>query len=146
MGGRDAVAAFAQIAAAGQQGAAQFVAPVDRSGAWFKQGALWKGAALSPQGTWYVKSAAGMGETLAQANAQGAYVLVDRGTWTASRQRDRLAVLVEGDERLADSYHAMRSFRVNHPAGKLFMDWLTGPLGRRAVAGTPGGYKTTPVA
>ena len=146
LGGQDAVAALAQVAAAGQQAAAQFVAPVDRSGAWFKQAALWKAAGVSPQGAWYLESAGGMGETLAQANARGAYVLVDRGTWTAARQRGGLAVVVEGDERLVDSYHAMRSFRANHPAGKLFMDWLTGPLGRRAVAGAPGGYRTTPVA
>ena len=142
IGGRDAVAALAQIAAAGQRGEARFVGAVDRSGAAFRQAALWKAAGLSPQGAWYAKSAAGMGEMLAQANEQEAYVLVDRGTWAASSRRDKLAVVIEGDSRLADAFHAMRSFRLNHPAGKLFVDWLTGPLGRRAIAGGPGGFHT----
>jgi len=30
--------------------------------------------------------------------------------------------------------HVMRSFRVNHPAGKLFTAWITGPKGRAVVA------------
>ena len=32
------------------------------------------------------------------------------------------------------SVHVMRSFRVNHPAGKLFTQWITGPKGRAVVA------------
>jgi tungstate transport system substrate-binding protein len=140
LGGSDAVQALAQIAQAGAQGQAVFVAPADRSGARAKELALWQAAAIAPQGSWYQRAAGSMGETLAQANELGAYVLVDRGVWLTSRQRDRLGVLVEGDARLADVYHAMRSFRVNHPAGKLFLDWLTGPTGRRAVGSAPGGY------
>lgn len=140
MGGTDAVQALAQIAQAGAQGQAVFVAAAERSGARAKELALWQVAGTAPQGAWYQRAAGGMAETLAQANELGAYVLVDRGVWLASRQRDRLGVVVEGDARLADVYHAMRSFRVNHPAGKLFLDWLTGPTGRRAIASAPGGY------
>jgi len=29
--------------------------------------------------------------------------------------------------------HVMRSFRVNHPAGKMFVAWICGPKGRRLV-------------
>lgn len=139
-GGMDVAAALVQLAQAGAQGQALFVAPAERTGARAKERSLWQAAGLEPQGPWYQRAVGGMAETLAQANERGAYVLVDRGVWLASRQRDRLGVVVEGDARLADLYHAMRSFRVNHPAGKLFLDWLTGPTGRRAVALAPGGY------
>ena len=137
----DAAAALAAIAAAGAQGQARFVSCVDRSGAQLKEASLFKAAGVAPQGAWYLKSGGGMGETLAQAVAQEAYVLVDRGTWSAARQRGALGVLVQGDARLADRYHAMRSFRSNHPAAKLFVNWLTGPTGRRAVDRAPGGFR-----
>ncbi|MCM5681860.1 LysR substrate-binding domain-containing protein [Schlegelella sp. S2-27] len=141
-GSADAAAALALIASAGAQGRARYVSSVDRSGAQLKEAALFKAAGVVPQGGWFLKSGGGMGEALAQAAAQGAYVLVDRGTWSASRQRGPLGVLVQGDPRLADSYHAMRSFRSNHPAAKLFLNWLTGPTGRRAVNRAPGGFRS----
>ena len=45
-----------------------------------------------------------------------------------------LAVLVAGDPALVESVHVMRAFRVNHPAGKLFVAWIAGAKGRRVVA------------
>ena len=141
-GTTDATAALARIAAAGAQGQARYVSAVDRSGAQLKEAALFKAAGIVPQGPWFLKSGGGMGETLAQAAAQGAYVLVDRGTWLGSRQRGPLGLLVQGDPRLADTYHAMRSFRSNHPAAKLFLTWLNGPTGRRAIGRAPGGFST----
>ncbi|MFN3417247.1 MAG: substrate-binding domain-containing protein [Caldimonas sp.] len=143
-GGVDVAAALARLAQAGAQGQALFLAPAERTGARAKERSLWQAAGLEPQGPWYLRAVGGMAETLAQANERGAYVLVDRGVWLASRQREGLGIVVEGDARLADLYHAMRSFRVNHPAGKLFLDWLTGPTGRRAVSSAPGGYGVTP--
>ncbi len=140
-GSTDVAAALARLAEAGAQGQALFVAPAERTGARAKERQLWQAAGLEPQGPWYQQAVGGMGETLAQANERGAYVLVERGVWLASRQRERLGVVIDGDVRLIDLYHAMRSFRVNHPAGKLFLDWLTGPIGRRAVASAPGGYQ-----
>ena len=144
LGGSDAAQALAQIAQAGAQGQALFVSHAERSGGRTKELTLWQAAGIAPQGAWYQRAAGSMAETLAQANELGAYVLVERGVWLASRRRDRLGVVVEGDARLADVYHAMRSFRVNHPAGKLFLDWLTGPTGRRAVGSAPGGYSASP--
>ena len=35
---------------------------------------------------------------------------------------------------LAEPVHVMRSFRINHPAGKIFVTWISGPKGRRIVA------------
>ncbi|PPE68510.1 hypothetical protein C1702_16770 [Caldimonas thermodepolymerans] len=142
-GGTDAAAALARIAEAGAQGQARFVSAVDGSGAQLKEAALFRTAGVVPQGPWLLKSAGGAGETLAQAAAQGAYVLVDRGTWLASKQRAGLGVLVQDDPRLADRFHAMRSFRSHHPAARMFVDWLTGPTGRRVVARAPGGYSAS---
>ena len=47
-------------------------------------------------------------------------------------------MLVDGDEKLSMPVHVMRSFRVNHPAGKLFVKWIAGGRGRRVVAGHRG--------
>jgi tungstate transport system substrate-binding protein len=32
----------------------------------------------------------------------------------------------------------MRSFRVSHPAAKIFLDWIAGPKGRKVVAAQRG--------
>ncbi|HKW82548.1 MAG TPA: hypothetical protein VJN68_02245, partial [Burkholderiaceae bacterium] len=69
----------------------------------------------------------------ALARSRNAYTLVERAAWSSAGGAP-LAVLVEGDPLLAEPVHVMRSFRVNHPAGKLFVTWITGPKGRRVVA------------
>ena len=69
----------------------------------------------------------------AQVRSRGAYALVERGAWTAVGGAP-LAVLAEGDPLLAESVHAMRSFRVSHPAGKIFIAWIAGGRGRAVVA------------
>ncbi|HZW72014.1 MAG TPA: hypothetical protein VFF43_00645, partial [Caldimonas sp.] len=50
------------------------------------------------------------------------------------------AILVEGDPLLVESVHAMRAFRVQHPAGKIFVSWIAGGHGRAVVA-RHGGYR-----
>ena len=45
---------------------------------------------------------------------------------------------MQGDPLLRESVHAMRGFRVNHPAGKIFVAWVAGPQGRRVVAAQRG--------
>ncbi|AKJ32155.1 substrate-binding domain-containing protein [Caldimonas brevitalea] len=143
-GQRDVVRALAAVAEAGARGEAKFVGGADRSGAQLKDAALFKAAGVAAPGGWYVRSSAGMGDTLALANAERAYVLVDRPTWNAdARRRGQLGVIVEGDPRLDDVYHAMRPFRGGHPAAKLLVQWLTGPNGRRAVQSAPGGYRAS---
>ena len=49
-----------------------------------------------------------------------------------------LAIVVEGDPMLAESVHAMRSFRATHPAGKIFVAWIAGGRGRAIVAAQRG--------
>ena len=98
-----------------------------RLGRHLAEQALWRAAKIAPAAPWYQKAAAG--GLLAQARAQGAYALVEHGVW-ADHGGAPLAVLVQGDPRMLVPVHVMRSFRVNHPAGKLFTQWITGPKGR----------------
>ena len=132
----DAAAALAQLRdTALDQPAIRFLTAGDGSGAHAAEQALWRAAKVAPAAPWYAKAAAGA--LAAQARQQGAYALVERGVWLA-RGGAPLAVLVEGDARMALPVHVMRSFRVNHPAGKLFVAWITGPKGRAVVASQRG--------
>ena len=133
----DAAAALAQLrdAALDQPAAITFLSAGDGSGTHAAEQALWRAAKVAPAAPWYVKAAAG--GLAAQARQQSAYALVERGAW-AARGGAPLAVLVEGDARMSLPVHVMRSFRVNHPAGKLFVAWITGPKGRAAVAAQRG--------
>jgi tungstate transport system substrate-binding protein len=45
-----------------------------------------------------------MGPALNAASAANAYVLADRGTWLAFKNRGDLTILVEGDRRLFNQY------------------------------------------
>ena len=134
----DAAAALAQLrnAALANPGSIAFLSSGDGSGAHLAEQALWRAAKVAPAAPWYVKAETGS-SLIAQARRQGAYALVERGVW-ADHGGAPLAVLVEGDARMAVPVHVMRSFRVNHPAGKLFTQWITGPKGRAVVAAQRG--------
>ena len=74
------------------------------------------------------------------ASASNAYVLSDRGTWLAFRNRGDLAILVEGDKRLFNQYGVMLVNPAKHPqvkkeAGQRFIDFLVSPEGQSAIAG-----------
>lgn len=123
-------------AALANPGSVSFLTLGNGSGSHAAEQALWRAAKLAPAAPWYAKADAA--STLAaQARQQGAYALIERGAWLAQAGAP-LAVLVEGDPRMAMPVHVMRSFRVNHPAGKLFTAWITGPKGRAVVAAQRG--------
>jgi tungstate transport system substrate-binding protein len=115
-----------------------FLSAGDGSGVHVAEQALWRAARIAPLAPWYV-SADPKQPLIAQARARGAYALVERGAW-ARQGGAPLAVLVEGDPALVESVHAMRSFRVTHPAGKIFIAWIAGGRGRAVVA-AHGGYR-----
>ncbi len=105
----------------------------------FEQG-LWKAAQLNPAAPWY-RPAQGEAAVWLQARDAAACTLVERGVWErVARQQSGLSVLAERDAALQVDIHVMRSFRVSHPAGKLFTQWISGPAGRR-VAGQHPGYR-----
>lgn len=117
-------------------GSVSFVAVNDGSGLQAAEQALWRLAKIAPQAPWYT-SVGSHAELIERARAAGAYALVERGVW-ARRGAAPLRAFVEGGPELAEEVHVMRSFRVNHPAAKIFVQWVAGPKGRRVVAGVRG--------
>lgn len=114
-----------------------FVSVGAGSGVQLAEQALWRAAQVAPDKAWY-ESLAASPQALAQARDRQACLLVEQGAWLAQGGINGYAVLVDGDPRLEVPVHVMRSFRVNHPAGKLFVNWIAGPKGRRVVAGQRG--------
>ena len=137
-GGKDILAAFAKIQAA----QAPFVSRGDKSGTHMTELALWKAAAVdidNAKGPWYRDTGQGMGPALNTAASMNAYILADRGTWLAFKNRADLAVLVEGDKRLFNQYGVMLVNPAKHPnvkkdLGQQFIDWLVSPAGQQAIA------------
>jgi len=130
---RDVVTALSRLAEVG----ASFLTRADGSGTHLAEQALWRAAKVAPAAPWY-SAPADAPPLLAQAAARKACMLIDRGTWLKQAAPAGLSVLVEGDPRLLVNVHVMRSFRVNHPSGKLFVNWLAGGQGRRIVAAARG--------
>lgn len=120
--------------AAARAGAVVFLSANDGSGAHVAEQEAWRLARIAPRAPWYL--AAAPGRLIAQARANGAFAIVERGAWDAHGGAP-LAILVEGDRQLAEEIHAMRSFRSPHPAGKIFVAWIAGPRGRSIVAKQP---------
>lgn len=139
-GVRDAPQALQRLrdAALAAPGTITFLSANDGSGAHAAEQALWRAAKVAPGAPWFVTAEPG-DSLIRQARARNAHALVERGAWAAQGGAP-LAVLVEGDPALAEQVHVMRSFRVSHPAGKLFVAWVAGPKGRRVVV-TVRGYR-----
>ena len=139
-GGKDVTQALAQIreVAGTTPGLLSFLSANDGSGTHVAEQALWRAAKTKPTAPWYTIAEPAIG-LAAQARALNAYALVERGVWAAYGGAP-LAVLVDADPLLVEEVHVMRPFRANHPAGKLFVEWVGGPKGRRVAAGHRG-YK-----
>ena len=136
--GTDITAALRKVAAA----KAPFVSRGDRSGTHSAELRAWKEAGIdlaAVKGEWYRDVGQGMGPALNTASALDAYLLADRGTWLAFKNRGDLAILVEGDKRLFNPYGVMLVDADKHPAvkvkeGQAFIDWLVSPEGQASIA------------
>ena len=125
-----------------EEKAAPFVSRGDRSGTHVAELALWKLAGIdiaTAKGAWYREIGQGMGAALNTANAMGAYVLSDRGTWISFRNKSDLQIVVEGDKRLFNQYGVMLVNPEKYPhvkkeAGQAFIDWLISPEGQATIA------------
>ncbi|MGY8679078.1 extracellular solute-binding protein [Bradyrhizobium sp. UFLA05-153] len=137
--GKDIVTALKAIEAKG----APFVSRGDRSGTHAAELALWIVAGIDiagAKGAWYREIGQGMGAALNTASAMNAYVLSDRGTWIAFKNRGDLDIVVEGDKRLFNQYGVMLVNPEKYPSvkkelGQTFVDWLISPEGQAAIAG-----------
>jgi tungstate transport system substrate-binding protein len=138
-GGKDILAALAKI----QVAQAPFVSRGDKSGTHAAELRYWKDAGVdleAKKGTWYRDTGSGMGPTLNTASSMNGYVLADRGTWLAFKNRGDLAILIEGDKKLFNQYGVMLVNPAKHPhvkadLGQQFIDWLISPRGQEAIAG-----------
>jgi tungstate transport system substrate-binding protein len=135
-GMRDVIAAFRRIADA----RATFVSRGDDSGTEKMEKSYWQAAGSRPQGARYLSAGQGMGEVLVMSGNQRGYTLSDRATFGAYRTRVDLDVLVEGDARMFNPYGVIavnpaRYPDVNFGGAMQFIEWITGPEGRRAIAG-----------
>jgi tungstate transport system substrate-binding protein len=137
-GGNDTLDALRKIKSAG----APFVSRADRSGTHIAELALWEMAGIDiekEKGSWYRETGQGMGPALNTAASMNAYLLADRATWLAFKNRGELAILVQGDTRLMNQYGVMlvnpdKHAHVKRVEGQAFIDWLVSPEGQAAIA------------
>lgn len=137
--GKDIATALKAIEAKG----APFVTRGDRSGTHAAELALWIVAGIdiaAAKGAWYRESGRGMTAALDTARTANAYVLADRASWIAFKDRGDLDIVVEGDKRLLNQYGVMlvnpeKFPNVKKELGQTFIDWLISPEGQAAIAG-----------
>jgi tungstate transport system substrate-binding protein len=137
-GSKDILEALKKVQAA----TAPFVSRGDKSGTHMAELDLWKAAGVDidkVKGPWYRDTGQGMGPALNTASSMNAYILTDRGTWLAFKNRGELTILVEGDKRLFNQYGVMLVNPDKHPSvkkelGQVFVDWVISPEGQKAIA------------
>jgi len=137
-GSKDILAALKII----KDKSAPFVSRGDRSGTHAAELNLWKLAGIDiakAKGPWYREIGQGMGAALNTAAAMDAYVLSDRGTWIAFKNRGDLVIAVEGDNHLFNQYGVILVNSAKHPhvkkeLGQAFIDWLVSADGQKAIA------------
>ncbi len=117
---------------------APFVSRGDDSGTHKKERQLWEKAGIKPEGNWYNAIGQGMGAALQFADNKQAYVLTDRGTWLAMRDKLDLAIVFEGDPVLYNPYHIMavspkHCSNVDYEAAMRYAAFLTGPVGQKLI-------------
>ena len=138
-GTKDVAAALKRIAEA----KAPFVSRGDKSGTHAAELRYFKLAGVDPlqgKGSWYRETGSGMGPALNTASSMNAYILADRGTWLAFKNRGELGIVVEGDKRLFNPYGVMLVNPARHPhvkvsEGSAFIEWIVSKEGQDAIAG-----------
>lgn len=129
--------AFKKISAS-----SQFVSRGDNSGTNTKELSIWKKVGIEPKGQkWYLEVGQGMEKTQRIANEKRAYTLTDRGTWLATKDKDKLemVVVLEGDSALFNQYGVMavnpeKHKHVKYKEALEFVNWIISKEGQQAVA------------
>lgn len=117
---------------------AYFVSRGDDSGTHKKEKRLWQNANISPEGKWYMEIGQGMGAALQVAYEKQAYVLSDRGTFLAFRNKIDLIILSEGDVLLFNPYSIMavnpaRYSQVKYIEAMQLIAWVTSVEGQKII-------------
>jgi tungstate transport system substrate-binding protein len=161
---KTAADAFRKIA----ENSFSFVSRGDKSGTHTKELSIWKEIGIDPKthpspiplpqgegvrgrvengifGTrekqWYLEVGQGMEKTQRIANEKRAYTLTDRGTWLATRDKDKLDMIIvlEGDSALFNQYGVMavnpqRHKHVKYEEAMEFVNWLISKEGQESIA------------
>jgi tungstate transport system substrate-binding protein len=120
---------------------ASFVTRADDSGTYKKEVSLWQKAGVDPMGqSWYIETGQGMGASLTIASEKGAYILTDRATYLANRDRLQLAILNEGDKGLLNVYHVItvnpdKWPKVNYEGARAFAKFITSSSIQKVIGG-----------
>jgi len=115
-----------------------FVSRGDDSGTDKKDKSLWQIANITPDGAWYMEAGQGMGATLQIAHEKQAYVLCDRGTFIAYKNKIELVILSEGDPLLFNPYGIMAVNPDLYPHVKYMeamqlIAWVTSVEGQKII-------------
>jgi tungstate transport system substrate-binding protein len=135
---KSAVEGFRNIGKSGEL----FVSRGDNSGTHTKELSIWKKAGIDPKGQkWYLEVGQGMEKTQRIANEKRAYTLTDRGTWLATKDNDKLemVIVLEGDPVLFNQYGVMavnpeKHKHVKYKEAMEFINWLISKEGQQAIA------------
>ncbi|MDD4362888.1 MAG: substrate-binding domain-containing protein [Atribacterota bacterium] len=132
----DAASALSKIASS--EKLVHFVSRGDNSGTHMKELELWKSAGIEPQGNWYLEIGQGMEAALLVANENMGYVLADRGTYLATKDKLDLVILSEGDARLFNPYGIIAVNPAVHPHVKYMeamqlIAWITSIEGQKII-------------
>jgi len=134
---KSTVEAFKKISTA-----SLFVSRGDNSGTHTKELSIWKKAGIEPKGQkWYLEVGQGMEKTQRIANEKRAYALTDRGTWLATKDKDKLEMVIvhEGDPTLFNQYGVMavnpeKHKHVKYKEAMEFVNWLISKEGQQTIA------------
>jgi len=138
--GKDILEGLRRIA--GVEPRPAFVSRGDKSGTHAAELRYWKMAGIDLEtikGPWYRDTGSGMGPALNAASSMNAYLLADRGTWLAFKNRGELGIVVEGDTRMFNQYGVILVNPAKYPhvkkeEGQRFIDWLLSPTGQKTIA------------
>ncbi len=141
--GNDIAQAFQKLTASNPK----FISRGDNSGTHSAERRFWKTAGVDmaagkPAFANYQACGCGMGPALNMAASAQAYVLADRGSWLAFKNRADLAIVVQGDVQLSNQYGVLVINPARHPQTRIveaqkFVDWVTSPAGQGVI----GAYK-----
>lgn len=129
----DIIEFFRAIAAAGDT----FVSRGDNSGTHAKEQELWRLAGAVPSAG-YLSVGQGMAIALQMADEKQAYILCDRGTWLALKERLDLQVRSQGSPLLHNPYHAIAVNPAHHPhvnfaGARTLVAFLAGAEGQELI-------------
>ncbi len=118
-----------------------FISRGDDSGTHKAELKIWEAAGLAPDpaaDNWYVSAGAGMGDCLNMASEQQAYVLSDKATYLAHAQRDTLALLLEKDDTMKNTYSMLAISPDKWPdtnidGANAFIEWMTGDRAKELI-------------